>query len=261
MEDEEIIKSKIEDYTVVEMIGEGGMGTVFKADQRSISRWVAMKFLSKAYSADKKYAERFLWEARSAAQLQHPNIIEIYDIGVVEDRYFYVMEWVDGRSLDDILSANKWLRPKIVYDYMNQALQGLAYAHRLGMVHRDIKPGNLLIDDEGLLRICDFGIVKRNVFGNEDLTASGVTLGTPHYISPEQIRGEENLDGRADLYSVGATMFQMLTGQLPFTKGSSIEIMNQHLTTPVKWPQRPIVSGTIRYYVEKLLAKEKRKAL
>jgi serine/threonine protein kinase/tetratricopeptide (TPR) repeat protein len=199
-------------YKVVRKLGEGGMGEVYLAEDTKLDRQVALKFLSKQFASDQSFKARFKREAQAAAALNHPNIITIHEVAEHEDRPFIAMEFVEGESLRDCI-ARKDLSLDKVTDLGIQISQGLAKAHQAGIVHRDVKPQNILIDKDGRARICDFGLakLKREIM----LTKTGTTVGTVSYMSPEQGQGRE-VDQRSDIFSLGVVLYEMVTGQLPF---------------------------------------------
>jgi serine/threonine protein kinase/tetratricopeptide (TPR) repeat protein len=202
----------ISHYKVVRKLGEGGMGEVYLAQDTKLDRQVALKFLCEQFASDRSFKARFKREARAAAALNHPNIITIHEVAEHEDRPFIAMEFVEGQSLKELI-AGKDLSIDKVTDLGIQISQGLAKAHQAGIVHRDVKPQNILIDKDGRARICDFGLakLKREVM----LTKTGTTVGTVSYMSPEQGQGKE-VDQRSDIFSLGVVLYEMVTGQLPF---------------------------------------------
>ncbi|MFZ4694006.1 MAG: serine/threonine protein kinase [Verrucomicrobiia bacterium] len=229
-----LIGSTLGDYLIESRIGKGGMGVVYAARQLSLDRTVALKVLPAELCADREYVDRFLREARAAAHLNHPNIIQIFDAGVAENIYFFVMEFVDGRNLGQILREHGAFAEREALHAIQQAAVGLAFAHSMGVVHRDVKPENIMISQSGLVKIGDLGLAKwkPNEF-EASLTSAGTTMGTPFYIAPEQIRGVKDIDARADIYSLGMTLFHLLAGHPAFGEGSAAEIMARHLSDPL----------------------------
>jgi len=226
------------DYEVKQRIGKGGMGVVYLARQVSLDRPVAIKVLPAALCADAEYVDRFLREARAAAHLNHPNLIQIYDAGVSDARadenlYFFVMEYVDGKNLGQIMKEQRRFEERDALFIIQQAAEGLGYAHTMGVVHRDVKPENIMVTNQRAVKIGDLGLAKWKINEYElSLTSSGTTMGTPYYISPEQIRGKD-IDGRADVYSLGMTLYHLLAGKPAFGGTSGAEIMAQHLSDKV----------------------------
>lgn len=220
-----------ENYEIQERIGKGGMGIVYLARQVTLDRQVAIKVLPAELCLDHEYVDRFLREARAAAHLNHPNIIHIFDAGVFENIYFFVMEYIDGSNLGQQLREfGRFTEQEALYAIQQSAL-GLAFAHHMGVVHRDVKPENIMVTRESAVKIGDLGLAKwkPNEIDNT-LTAAGTTMGTPYYISPEQIRGLKDIDSRADIYSLGMTLYHILAGRPAFSTGSGPEIMAQHLS-------------------------------
>src|SRR5436190_7844432 len=204
---------------IIEMIGQGGMGFVFKARQPKLERFVALKILPQTLALDAAFAERFQREARVLAKLNHPNIVTIFDFGQAGGFFFLQMEFVDGVNLRQAMKLGRFT-PAQSLDIVPKICDALHFAHNEGILHRDIKPENILLDSRGRVKIADFGIAK--LLGEPDsdakLTASGGTLGTPHYMAPEQIEKPAAVDHRADIYSLGVVFYEMLTGELPLGK-------------------------------------------
>jgi serine/threonine protein kinase len=200
-----------------ELIGQGGMGFVYKARQRHLDRDVALKILHSDLQQDPAFAKRFEREARALAKLNHPNIVSVYDSGHTEAGYYYfVMEFVDGVNLRDVLHSGH-LEPEKALAIVPQVCEALQYAHERGIVHRDIKPENILLDSHGQVKIADFGLAKLldPSAQNENLSHEGQRMGTAHYMAPEQVKDATNVDHRADIYSLGVVIYEMLTGGLP----------------------------------------------
>lgn len=216
-------------FRVVERIGAGGMAAVFKAYQPTLDRYVAIKVLPAYHARDPVFVKRFEQEARSVAKLAHPNIVQIHDFGEQDDITYIVMEYVDGGTLKDRLK--KALPVAEAADYMIQAAEGLDCAHRNGIVHRDVKPANMLLRKDGHLLLSDFGIAKI-LEGTTNLTRVGTGIGTPQYMSPEQGMGQP-VDRRSDIYSLGIVFFHCLTGHVPFTADSPITITVKHMNDPL----------------------------
>jgi tRNA A-37 threonylcarbamoyl transferase component Bud32 len=201
---------------LLELIGQGGMGAVYKARQTSLDRLVAVKVLPPEAGRDPAFAERFHREARALARLSHPNIVAVHDVGKAGDFYYFVMEYVDGANLRQVLRDGQ-LTPEQALRIVPQICDALQYAHEEGIVHRDIKPENILLDRKGRVKIADFGLAKllgRDT-GNFTLTGSRQVMGTLYYMAPEQVERPLDVDHRADIYSLGVVFYEMLTGQLP----------------------------------------------
>ena len=204
---------------IIEFIGKGGMGAVYKARQPRLDRFVALKILPPAAAGDPGFAERFNREARALARLNHPNIVAVHDFGQAGGLHYLVMEFVDGGNLRQIEAAGR-LTPEQALAIVPQICDALQFAHNEGIVHRDIKPENLLLDKKGRVKITDFGIAKMLglAAGQTTLTGARDVVGTPHYMAPEQVEKPQTVDHRADIYSLGVVFYEMLTGELPLGK-------------------------------------------
>jgi serine/threonine protein kinase len=204
---------------ILELLGQGGMGAVYKARQPGLDRLVALKILPSRAGSDPGFAERFNREARALARLSHPNIVAVYDFGQTHGLHYFVMEYVDGPNLRQIERANR-LSTREALQIIPQICEALQFAHDEGVVHRDIKPENVLLDRKGRVKIADFGLAK--ILGREaaDLRLTGAqdVMGTPHYMAPEQVEKPQEVDHRADIYSLGVVFYEMLTGELPLGK-------------------------------------------
>ncbi|HWO69585.1 MAG TPA: Stk1 family PASTA domain-containing Ser/Thr kinase [Actinomycetota bacterium] len=220
-------------YHVLERIATGGMGEVFRARDLVLEREVAIKVLHRNLAADPGFVERFRREARAAASLNHPNIVAVYDWGAVDGVYFMVMEHVRGPSLREVLDAAGRLEPRQAADVLLQVLAALDHAHRMGIVHRDVKPENILVTPEGTAKVADFGLAR--AYADARSTQTGSVAGTVQYLAPEQLRGEP-ADPRTDLYSVGIVGFELLTGRTPFAGETPMAVAQQHLTRRVPRP-------------------------
>jgi predicted Ser/Thr protein kinase len=204
---------------ILRLVGQGGMGAVYKARQPTLDRFVALKVLPPALSSDPGFAERFNREARALARLNHPNIVAVHDFGAAGALHYLLMEFVDGTNLREVEQAGK-LTPEQAFAIVPQICEGLQFAHNEGVVHRDIKPENLLLDKKGRVKITDFGIAKMigGGSGQQTLTGTKDVVGTPQYMAPEQIEHPLAVDHRADIYSLGVVFYEMLTGELPLGK-------------------------------------------
>ena len=220
-------KQRIGHYTIVSELGRGGMGVVYKAHEESLNRYVALKVLGDQLASDDSFVQRFVREARAAAALNHPNIIQIFFIGEDAGRHYFVMEYVSGRSLLALAREHGHIPNPLATQYMLQAAHGLAAAHDQGLIHRDIKPANIMVDERGLLKIADFGLALPQDALTR-LTTTGMLVGTPGYLSPEQCRGDKP-DARSDIYSLGVTFFEILTGRLPFQADSPLAMLRKIL--------------------------------
>ena len=247
-------------FLIKEELGRGAMGVVFKARQLSMERDVALKFLPQRLAQDKNVVARFLREARSAGQLSHPNIVEVHDVGMMEGLHYISMEFVDGNSVQKQISTKGPFDEKETLGIAAQIADALRYAHTRGILHRDIKPDNFLIDTAGRVRLADLGLARLISEGDGEssrLTQDGSSMGTPHYMSPEQCKGA-GVDGRSDLYSLGASMYVMATGKTPYEAGTSAAVMVKVLTEApraLKEIAPHLSEGFIRI-VEKLMSKD-----
>jgi serine/threonine protein kinase len=210
------VQKQFPQLEILELLGRGGMGAVFKARQVRLDRLVAVKILPLEIGADPAFAERFTREARVLARLHHQNIVSVFDFGQADGQYYFLMEYVDGPNLRQLIQAGR-LTPEEGLAIVPQICEALQFAHNEGVVHRDIKPENILIDKQGRVKIADFGLAKLLGKAPADVTLTSVhqVMGTPHYMAPEQLRGSHAVDHRADIYSLGVVFYEMLTGQLP----------------------------------------------
>jgi eukaryotic-like serine/threonine-protein kinase len=216
-------------YELHRRLGRGGMAEVFLARDQLLDRPVAVKVLFPEFATDPSFVERFRREATAAANLNHPNIVGVYDWGEADSTYFIVMEYVDGRTLAEILRTEGPLHPDRVADVGADVAAALGFAHRNGVVHRDVKPGNVIVTSTGLVKVADFGIARAITASSEDdLTQVGQVMGTAAYFSPEQARGE-NVDPRSDIYSLGVVLYELATGQPPFSGDSPVAIAYKHV--------------------------------
>ena len=245
-------------YLVQEELGRGGMGVVFKAQQLSIDRPVAIKFLNAQKAEDEKSVARFLREARAAGKLAHPNVVSVYDAGRAEGLHYIVMELVEGPSAQQHIREKGHFSEDETLNISAQIAEALRFAHGRGVLHRDVKPDNFLIDARGHVRLADLGLARFvSGSGSTELTQDGSTLGTPRFMSPEQCKGS-GVDARSDLYSLGASMFMMATGKPPFDGPGPGAIIARVLTEPPA-PIReanPDLSPAFVALVEKLLNKD-----
>jgi eukaryotic-like serine/threonine-protein kinase len=244
-------------YRLDNKLGEGGMATVFCGTDTLLRRRVAVKVLREQYASDEEFVRRFYQEAESAARLSHPNIVNTYDVGREGDTYYIVMELVDGPSLGEIIRADGKLPEQVAIDYAAQICNGLAYAHRQGLLHRDIKPANILITKDDVVKLSDFGIARAMSQQTMAMTRPGLVMGSVYYLSPEQAQGLD-LHETSDLYSVGVVLYQMLTGKLPYTGESPVTVALKHVSDPVPVidPLQAGVSPAVAAIVNKLLQKQ-----
>jgi eukaryotic-like serine/threonine-protein kinase len=221
-------------YVIRRRLGSGGMADVYLAEDQELGRRVALKLLDERHASDEQFVERFRREAQSAAGLNHPNIVSIFDRGRAEGTYYIAMEFLDGRTLKELLIRNGPTPIPIAIDYARQILSALSFAHRNGIIHRDIKPHNIVVGSDGRLKVTDFGIARS---GASQMTEAGSIVGTAQYLSPEQARGAR-VDPRSDIYSLGIVLYEMLTGRVPFTGDTAVEIAMKHLSDVPEPPSK-----------------------
>nr|MBA3288808.1 serine/threonine protein kinase [Acidimicrobiia bacterium] len=245
-------------YEMSRRIGRGGMADVFLGRDRLLDRQVAIKVLYPEFAVDPNFVERFRREAQAAANLSHPNIVNVYDWGRHAGTYFIAMEYVEGRTLADILRSFKRVTPKQAAEIATEVSAALAFAHEAGLVHRDIKPANILIGSNGQVKVADFGIARAmNSPTESNLTQAGAVMGTATYFSPEQAQGAQP-DPRSDLYSLGIVMYEMVGGQPPFTGENPVSIAYKQVHDQPQ-PLNQLATDVPRAYeaiVAKLLAKD-----
>jgi serine/threonine-protein kinase len=215
------IPDSIGNYKILGRLGKGGMGDIYKAIQNPLNRIVALKVLPPHFVRDEEFAKRFEIEARAISLLQHQNIVSIYEYGEEDGYRFFAMQFVDGMDLSQLIEGHREVPIKTVIDLSRQICRGLLYAHNHSVIHRDIKPQNILIDRNKVAKLSDFGIAK--IYSGTNITMTGFTLGTPEYMSPEQALGKR-IDHQTDIYSLGIVIYEMLTRQLPFTGGDAMAV-------------------------------------
>ena len=253
---ESLIGTDISGCEILQKVAEGGMGAVYKARHKALNRIVCVKILSPALANDKKAVELFLSEARAVAELDHPNIVNVYNVGKERGYYFIVMSFIEGQTLSIMLKRRKVLPVNLVLDLFDGILKGLNVAHEKGIIHRDIKPSNILINSEMHPKIVDFGIAKK-VDKDKGTTKTTELAGTAYFIAPEQALGRD-LDTRADLYSIGASMYYVLTGQFPYNGKNTIDIIQKHINDPVPDPSkiRKDLPPWLAQAIQKLMSKD-----
>jgi serine/threonine-protein kinase len=241
-------------YKLEQWLGAGGMADVYLATDRTLGRQVAVKLLGKRYASDPAFVERFQREARAAARTSHPHVVNVFDVGVADGTAYLVMEYVQGATLRDLLRRRGPLPEREALDLAARLADGLAAAHRAGVIHRDIKPANLLVDADGHVKIADFGIARDDSATSTPTTAS--IMGSVHYMSPEQAQGHA-VDPRSDVYSLGAVLFELLTGVTPFQGDSTVAVAVQQVHTIPRSPRAvcPDLSPAAEAIVMRALAK------
>ena len=250
----DLVREQLKDeYEILDELGRGGMAIVFKAREKQLERDVAIKVLPFSLAFDKEFVERFQREARTSAKLEHPSIIPIYRVGKSGRVIYFVMKFLRGKPLSSVLAARGTLPPPEIRQILVQVARALAYAHKSGIVHRDIKPDNIMFDEHGLAVVTDFGIAKAASGGK--LTGTGMSIGTPHYMSPEQARAQA-LDGRSDIYSLGVVGYQSLTGRVPFDGEDSFSIGYKHIMEEIPTPPLETYDQrTVFEIIRKMMAK------
>jgi serine/threonine-protein kinase len=252
---------QIPGYHLLGRLGAGAMATVYKARQVSLDRMVAVKILPKKFSQMTEFVERFYAEGRAAAKLNHPNIVAALDVGRHGDAHYFIMEYVEGHTVHEHLIKEGPYSEADALAIAIQIAEALNHAHQAGMIHRDVKPKNILITNEGVAKLADMGLA-RAVSDREAAEAeAGKTFGTPYYIAPEQIRGKLNIDSRADIYNFGATLFHMVTGRVPFEGPNLSAILMKHLDEPLVPPDHinPGLSNGISEIIELCMTKDPEK--
>jgi len=268
-------KTVVRGYELERELGRGGMGAVYLARQLSLDRHVALKVMSNKWAADPVFVARFTREAYASAQLSHPNIVQIHDIGEVGGTRFFSMEYVRGRSLADVVKSQGKLDPETAVGYVLQAARGLKHAHDRGMIHRDVKPDNLLLGEQGIVKVADLGLVKTPTTDRSDdrladgpksgrlnepaeMTGARIALGTPAYMSPEQCRDAAAVDHRADIYSLGCTLYVLVTGRPPFDGTTAMELMSKHAYDPLVPPEQIVsrVPKEVSAVIQRMMQKD-----
>jgi len=250
-----LIGRKLGQYEVVELLGKGGMATVYKGYQESIDRYVAIKVLPPHPGLDEQFIQRFQLEAKTIGGLQHPHILSLYDYGNEDDIIYLVMQYADGGTLGDLMIKGQPMNIKQAERFIRESASALDYAHRRDVVHRDVKPANILLDSEKHVFLADFGIVKMMSSGS-NLTGTGI-VGTPAYIAPEQGQGL-SIDGRADVYSLGCMAFEMFTGRQPYQSDSPMQLIIKHMNepTPDIIEFNPELNDAVNRVFKKVMAKD-----
>jgi serine/threonine-protein kinase len=256
----DLVGKKLGQYQMIEELGRGGMAIVYKAYQPSLSRYVAIKVLPPQFAFDNEFVQRFLREARSAAALHHPNIVTIHDVCHQDGFYFIVMEFVEGKTLDEVVAESGRMPLPRVQRIVSQVVDALGHAHQRGLIHRDIKPTNIMVDPQrnDHVTLMDFGLVR--AAEDSGLTKTGTIVGTPEYMSPEQAEGGE-IDQRTDIYSLGVVLFKMLTGRVPFSRSTPHAVLIAHMTQepPSMTSISPGLPAPMEAVVRQALAKDREK--
>jgi serine/threonine-protein kinase len=255
-----LLNQQIPGYELKEKLGHGAMGTVFKARQLSMNRLVAVKILQPKLASNPDFLERFTREARLAAKLSHNNVVQAIDVGSAGNIHYFVMEYVEGKTIRDEITAGKIYSEKEAVDIILQIAQALAHAHKRKLIHRDIKPANIILTPDGIAKLADLGMARGT--GDHALAKAekGMTIGTPYYIAPEQINSQGDVDSRADIYSLGATFYHMVTGQPPFPGNKVDAVLRAHLEEELTPPDHlnTSLSAGLGEVVEFMMAKDRR---
>jgi eukaryotic-like serine/threonine-protein kinase len=248
---------RIGGFEILTRIGKGAMGAVYRARQVSMDRIVALKVLPPRLARDSNFVERFFREAQAVASLNHPNIVSGIDVGEADGYHYFAMEFVEGITVQDLIKQDGCVPEKRSLEISRQIAQALHHAHSHNMVHRDVKPENIMVTAGGVAKLCDLGLAK-SLASDSSMTQTGITVGTPHYISPEQARGDDDIDIRADIYSLGATLFHMLAGKTVYSGSSAAIVMTMHISEPIPDLRQECsdVSIGVSRLVGKMLAKK-----
>ncbi len=246
-------------YQIISPIGQGSMGMVYKAKQLSMDRVVALKILLRQLAMNKEFIERFHREARIAAKLSHNNVVQAIDSGEFSGHHYFVMEYVDGTNIKQELDKGKVYEEKEALRIILQVADALDHAHQKGLIHRDIKPENIMLMKDGMAKLADLGLARLTADDAWAQAEKGIAIGTPYYISPEQIRGAVDVDIRADIYSLGATLYHIVTGRVPFPGKTPNEVMQKHLRSKLIPPDHvnTALSGGLGQVVETMMMKDR----
>ena len=252
---------QIPGFQIMQKIGAGAMASVYKAKQLSLDRIVAIKILPKRLSEDPEFVKRFYAEGRAAAKLNHNNIVQAIDVGEFAGYHYFVMEFVDGKTVYDELTKSRVYQEKGALDVIIQIARALEHSHEKGFIHRDVKPKNIMITKDGTAKLADMGLARQADDAEAAAAEKGRAFGTPYYISPEQVRGVSDVDFRADIYSLGATLYHMVTGKVPFEGPTPAAIMQKHLKEPLIPPDHlnSKLSTGLAEVTERMMAKDRDK--
>lgn len=249
---------QIPGFQVLSKLGQGAMAVVFKAKQLSLDRIVAIKVLPKRLSENPEFVERFYREGRAAARLNHPNIVQAFDVGESSGYHYFVMEYIDGDTIYERVTDGRCMSEADAIRILLQTATALGHAHEVGLIHRDVKPKNIMLTKTDDVKLADMGLAREVGDYATAAAEAGRAYGTPYYISPEQIRGEINIDSRADIYALGATFYQMVTGRVPFDGNTPSAVMHKHLKEALVPPDHinHALSSGVGEIIEVMMAKE-----
>jgi serine/threonine protein kinase len=254
-----VAATQIPGYKILGKLGAGAMAVVYKGKQLSLNRSVAIKVLPRRFSENPEYVQRFYKEGQAAGKLNHPNIVQAIDVGEAGGYHYFVMEYVEGKTIADDISNGHIFGELEGIEIIIQVCHALQHAHAHGLVHRDVKPKNIMINTQGVVKLADMGLARETTDIEAAQSEEGKAYGTPYYIAPEQIRGKIDIDGRADIYGLGATFYHMVTGRVPFTGEDSAEIMKRHLREKLVPPDHinTSLSAGVSEVIEIMLAKRR----
>jgi serine/threonine-protein kinase len=253
------LEQQIPGFQLLEKLGQGTMGIVYKAQQLSMNRLVAIKVLQPRLAGNRDFLERFTQEAHVAARLSHNNVVQAYDVGSAGSLHYFVMEYVEGTTIKQELEAGKVYSEREAVEIVLQVADALRHAHQRQLIHRDIKPANIILTPDRVAKLADLGLARQTADRALDEAEKGLMIGTPYYISPEQIRGSDNLDIRTDLYSLGATFYHMVTGRTPFQAKKIDAVLDAHLAQELVPPDHvnTELSAGLGEVIELMMAKDR----
>jgi len=259
LKESKAVATQIPGFKILGKLGAGAMAVVYKGKQLSLNRSVAIKVLPRRFSENPEYVQRFYKEGQAAGKLNHPNIVQAIDVGEAGGYHYFVMEYVEGKTISDDISAGHIFGEKEAIEIIIQVCHALQHAHAHGLVHRDVKPKNIMINTQGVVKLADMGLARETTDIEAAQSEEGKAYGTPYYIAPEQIRGKIDIDGRADIYGLGATFYNMVTGRVPFTGEDSSEIMKRHLREKLIPPDHinTALSAGVSEVIEIMMAKRR----
>jgi len=259
IKESKVAAQQIPGYKIIGKVGAGAMAVVYKAKQISLNRTVAIKVLPRRFSENPEYVQRFYKEGQAAGKLNHPNIVQAIDVGEAGGYHYFVMEFVEGKTIADDISSGHIFGEQEAIEIVIQVCHALQHAHSHGLVHRDVKPKNIMINTQGVVKLADMGLARETTDIEAAQSEEGKAYGTPYYIAPEQIRGKIDIDGRADIYGLGATFYNMVTGRVPYTGDDSAEIMRKHLKEKLVPPDHinTSLSAGVSEVIEIMLAKHR----